>query len=159
MIYQCIAMHCIEWINAKLHYFHLSPLHFHMFSQITCLTESIVTLVALVWPFSSVISNEPSDHLSGQMQSHTGCTYSAFLRCAFWNVSSSHLLQRMHSDTDCICLIFLHCAFSNVSSNGLPERMQSHTGCICLTFLQCAFSNVSSNHLLERMHNHTGCIC
>ena len=83
----------------------------------------IVTLVAFIWPFSTV---------SFQM-----CPQSTCIR------GCKHTLVA-------ICLTFLHCGYLHAPSKRLPAWMHSRIGYICLTFLRCGFLNVPSNCLSER---------
>ena len=55
----------------------------------------------------------------------------AFLHCVFSNESSNRMPEQMQSHIDCTFLTFLHCEFLNASSNCLPEKMHSHIGCTC----------------------------
>ena len=72
----------------------------------------IVTLVAFIWPFSTV---------SFQM-----CPQSTCIR------GCKHTLVA-------ICLTFLHCGYLHAPSKCLPAWMHSRIGYICLTFLRCGF--------------------
>ena len=91
-----------------------STMYFQMCFQIAFLYGCKITLVALIWLFSSVFfSYASSNCLHAMMQSHTGCTFLAFLRCVY---------------------------FSYVSSLLLPKWMKSYIGNICLALLSPALS-------------------
>ena len=83
----------------------------------------IVTLVAFIWPFSTV---------SFQM-----CPQSICIR------GCKHTLIA-------ICLTFLHCGLLHAPSKCLLAWMHCRIGYICLTFLRCWFLNVPSNCPYER---------
>ena len=79
--------------------------------QIACPRESIVTLVASIWLFSTVCF---------QMIPQIACWlgFKVALVAFVWlslfsNVPSNFPLKRMHSRIGCICLAFPHFAFAN----------------------------------------------
>ena len=81
-----------------------------MCPQVGCMRGCIVTLVAFIWPFSTV-----SFQMCPQNTCIRGC---------------KHTLVA-------ICLTFLHCGYLHAPSKCLPAWMHSRIGYICLTFLRC----------------------
>ena len=110
---------------------------FEMSPQIACLGRCIVTLVAFVQLFSTVVfSNEPSNRIFEKMLVTLQCT-----GCIHWIC-----IHSLHCHTGCFCLTFSYCAFSNDSSKHLFDNMHSHTSCIFLL-------------LFLLLHSHSNCSC
>ena len=131
---------------------------FQMCFQNVCTRCCIITLVAFIWPFSSVCFS---------MSVQSACIQSQLLHLFYVSplciiikqdkLWSYHDLFLVNPVTVLQHFLWKLCNFPNnfVSSTS----MQSHIGRNCLTFLHCAFLNVSSNCLPEKRHSHTDYIC
>ena len=126
-----------------------------MCRQSACTKRCRVTLVKLVWLFSTVYF-----HMHKRMRNHILCICSTFLCAVFLNACSKRLHKRMQIHIGYTCLTFPYCAYSkNISLICSQKEMYCHIRCICSTFLCCVLIYVCSKRWHKRMQIYIGCIC
>ena len=114
------------------------------------LSVFVITLVTLVWPFSTLYSY----HMPLSNVWTKGCKVTLV---TFWSSKCLHNMILNH--TGCICLTTMYFHMPLQNSMCSHNMILNHTGCIFFTFLHYVFSYASSKRLNKRMQSHNGCIC